>query len=179
MKNIAITAVSAAALFAAAPALADSPDYNGTSYYGTLGYTDLDGRDANLGAITGRVGARFGRFFGVEGELSGGVTKDHVDVAGTSVGARIEDQYAGYAVGYLPITPRADLFARIGYGDTRFKASAPGISANGAVDSVNYGVGGQYMLDSHNGLRADYTRYDYQRSGGDADVWSVAYVRKF
>lgn len=179
MKNLMIATASAAALFAVGPALADSPDYNGTSYYGTLGYTDLDGRDVNLGAITGRLGARFGRFLGVEGEVSGGVTTDHVNVGGASVGSRIEDQYAGYAVGYLPLTPRADVFARIGYGDTRFKAQAPGIAANGGVDSVNYGVGGQYMFDGHNGLRADYTRYDYQRSGGDANVWSMAYVRRF
>jgi hypothetical protein len=45
---------------------------------------------------------------------------------------------------------------------------------------VNYGVGGQYFYKGGpNGLRAEYTRYDYQDHAVPDDVVSVAYVRKF
>ena len=77
MKILFTTAAAAAALLAAAPALADPPAVSG---YGTLGYTDFNGDSANLGAITGRLGARWGRYVGVEGELSGGVTSDTANV---------------------------------------------------------------------------------------------------
>jgi hypothetical protein len=35
------------------------------------------------------------------------------------------------------------------------------------------------MFDAKNGLRADYTREEFQDKGGDANVWAVSYVRKF
>jgi hypothetical protein len=91
-----VTAASAAAavlaLSAAAPALADP--MSGVQGYGTLGYSDFNGDSANLPAITGRLGARFGANFGVEGELSGGVGSSNVNVGGTSYSARLNDQYA-------------------------------------------------------------------------------------
>ena len=52
-----------------------APWWAPTSTYGTLGYTGINaggGSDAHIGAITGRIGERFGKYFGVEGELSGG-----------------------------------------------------------------------------------------------------------
>ena len=177
MKILFTTAAAAAALLAAAPALADPPAVSG---YGTLGYTDFNGDSANLGAITGRIGARWGRYVGVEGELSGGVTSDTANVGGVNTKVRVGDQYAGYAVGYLPLSPNADLFARVGYGQTRLNVSSPGTGAGGDHNSWNYGVGGQYFFDGANGVRADYTRMSYNdHSNFDANVWSLAYVRKF
>jgi len=171
MKNLMFAAAGAAAALVFAPAYADDLGSGGTSFYGDLGYLHLDGRGTDNGAVTGRLGAQFGPFLGVEGELTGGVDSDH--------GRRIADQYAGYAVGHLPVAPRLELLARIGYGATDFKAPIGSGLDRGTVDSVNYGVGGQYMLDPRNGLRIDYTRHDYQEHGGDADTWSLAYVRKF
>ncbi len=177
MKILFTAASAAAALLAAAPALADPPAVSG---YGTLGYTDFNGDNANLGAITGRIGARWGRYLGVEGELSGGVTTDTANVGGLNTRVRVGDQYAGYAVGYLPLSPNADLFARLGYGETRLNVSTPGTGAGGDHTSVNYGVGGQYFFNGANGVRADYTRMSFNdHSNFDANVWSLAYVRKF
>jgi hypothetical protein len=169
MKSVMFTAAAAAAAMMAAPAFAQ--DLGSTSLYGDLGYSHLDGRGTDNGAVTGRLGAQFGPYLGAEGELSGGVDANH--------GQRINDQYAGYAVGHLPVAPKLELLARIGYGATDFRSPSPAGSGHATVDSVNYGVGGQYMMDPHNGLRVDYTRYDYQHVGGDANTWSLAYVRKF
>ena len=59
-------------------------------------------------------------------------------------------------------------------------SAARAVEAASAADSWNYGGGVQYRLDDKNGIRADYTRESFQRTdGGHADVWSVAYARRF
>ena len=40
-------------------------------------------------------------------------------------------------------------------------------------------LGGQYFLDDKNGVRLDYTHHDFMKSEDTADVWAVAYTRKF
>ena len=179
MKSWLITACVAGAMSCAAPALAQIGPFNPT-YYGTLGYNDFSGQGADLGAITGRLGARLSPYLGAEGEVSVGVGADRFNSANGSLGAHLNDQYAGYAVGYLPLKPNLDLFARVGYGHTDLHTSFHGIAADAGADSVNYGAGAQYFFDHANGVRADYTREDYQCSRcTSADVWSVAFVRKF
>ena len=73
----------------------------------------------------------------------------------------------------------ADLFIRGGYGSTRLRASAPGVSVSDSEESWNYGAGGQYFFDANNGVRAEYTRHDFNHNAGSADAWAVSYVRKF
>ena len=93
------------------------------------------------------MGYRFIPYVGVEGELSAGVGDDHIDLGGVRTGVHVNDQYAGYAVGFLPVTPNADLLARIGYGATDLNLSQPGRSFHDSVTSWNAGVGGQYFFD--------------------------------
>ena len=176
MKSLILAASSVAALAVAAPALAQ----DGTSpIYGSLGYAHSELDDVNLGAIQGRLGARLHPNFGVEGELAFGVKDDSVDVApGLSADVELENQAAIYGVGFVPLSPNADLYARLGYGTTEVKASAPGGTARADGQSWNYGVGGQYFFDGLNGVRADWTRYDFE-DDGEADVWQIGYVRKF
>ena len=52
---------------------------------------------------------------------------------------------------------------------------------DGEVDgeSWNYGVGANYYFDGQNGLRGDWTRRDFEDDAGEADVYSVSYVRRF
>ncbi len=166
---------SVATLALAAPASAQTAPYSGVSWYGNLGYTDFNPNNANVSAITGRLGARFGQYFGVEGELSGGIGDSHID--GASV--HLQNQEAIYGVGFLPIAPNADLFARVGYGGADYKVSANGGDFHGNLQSWNFGAGGQYFFDHANGIRLDYTREDATNHGPDANVWGVAYVRKF
>jgi len=174
MKSLLFAAAAAAALVGSATAFAQPIDL-----YGTLGGEDINSDSANIGTVSGRLGARFIPYLGVEGELSAGLGADHVNIAGVRTGVRVNDQYAGYAVGFLPITPNADLLARIGYGATDLHLSQPGRSFHDYVTSWNAGVGGQYFFDGKDGVRADYTRETADRSNLDANVWSLAYVRKF
>jgi hypothetical protein len=177
MKSLVITAATIALLGAAAPAFAQP--WDSVTGYGTLGLGDFNAGDANIGAVTGRLGARFGRYVGVEGEFSGGFDSAPANVGGTRTSVSLRDQYAAYAVGYAPVLPHADLFARLGYGASDLHFAQPGNTFNNYATSWNIGGGGQYFLDSKNGIRADYTRETFNQSDLNANVWSLAYVRKF
>jgi outer membrane immunogenic protein len=177
-----ITAASVAALAALLPAAASAQTAanTGTSVYGTLGYADANGDSLNLGTIQGRLGARFGQYVGVEGELAFGIDGDKTTANGTELKANIQHQAAIYGVGFLPLSPQFDLLARIGYGETRTKTNSVLASVSTDADSWNYGVGGQYRFDDKNGIRADYTREEFTGDGPSAaNVYAVSYVRKF
>jgi opacity protein-like surface antigen len=175
MRNI-LLATAALSLFAV-PAMAQT--VTSPTYYGTLGYSQLDTDGADLGAVTGRVGAKLHPNFGVEAETSFGVGHDDVNVAG--IDGKVEHRYdvAGYAVASLPVTSNIDLFARAGYGVTEVSASAAGLAASDHLTSWNYGAGATYNLDAKNGIRADYTYRDFQHDQGSADVYALSFVRKF
>jgi len=178
IATAAVTMIAAAAA-AAAPGLASAEGLAPTTAYGSLGYSQARQEGVDLGAIQGRLGGRYGQHVGFEGELGFGVDDDKTWVAGAPVNIKLKSQIAAYGVGYLPVSPKLDLFARVGYGTSNIKASAAGASASDNADSWNYGAGAQYFLDGANGVRADYTRHDFTNDGGEADVWSLGYVRKF
>lgn len=179
MKKFLMAGVAglAAVLSLASAAVAQSVER--PTITGSVGYAnfsaDDDGADLDLGAVQGRIGVGLHPNFRVEGEAAFGVNDD--DVAGVDV--ELDHQFAGYAVGVLPLSPNAELFGRIGYGTTEFSAEALGASVDGSEQSVNYGVGGSYYFDGVNGVRADYTRQDFEDDAGEADVFSLSYTRRF
>ncbi|QBX38694.1 porin family protein [Brevundimonas sp. S30B] len=175
MRNILIAAAAVSAI--AAPAMAQS--MQSPTYYGTLGYSQLDGSQGDLGAVTGRLGAKFTPNLGVEGEVSFGVKDEDFTVAG--VNGKLKHNYdaAVYGVATLPVTPQFELFGRVGYGTTEIEAKIPGVSAREDGESVNYGVGANYFFDGQNGIRGDWTRRDFRSDGGEADIYSLNYVRRF
>lgn len=164
MKSLAIAASAAVLLAVAAPAVASAE----VTWYGNVGYANVNADPVNLGAIQGRVGAQFTPNIGVEGEVAFGVQDD--DISGTTV--KLNNEVGVYGVAKYPVSEQFDLFARVGYARADVKFG----SASGNDDGVAYGAGGQYFFDANNGVRVDYTRYDFL---GDADVWAVSYVRKF
>lgn len=175
MRNILLAA--AAVTVIAAPAIAQN--VQSPTYYGTLGYSQLDGSQGDLGAVTGRIGARLTPNLGVEGEASFGVRDDDFTVAGVNGKLKHEYDAAVYGVATLPVTPNFELFGRVGYGTTQVKAEIPGVSATEDGESWNYGAGANYFFDGQNGIRGDWTRRDFRNDGGEADIYSVNYVRRF
>ncbi|AYG94061.1 porin family protein [Brevundimonas naejangsanensis] len=177
MRNV-ILAAATLSVFAL-PAAAQVVQPGGPTYYGTLGYSQLDHSDGDLGAVTGRLGARLNPYLGVEGEASIGVKDDDFTVTG--VPGKLEHDYdaAAYVVGILPVTPNFELFARGGYGTTRIKAELGGFESKADGESWNYGVGANYFFDGQNGVRGDWTRRDFTDDGGEVDVYSLNYVRRF
>jgi hypothetical protein len=184
MKSLIALAAVAAIGGVAMPAAAQTLNFSPVTYEGSLGYTGIHTSGADLGAIDLRAAANFGKYVGVEGEAAFGVNDQSGNVSGVSTKLHLNDEYAIYGVARYPVIANGNLFARIGYGHSDIKgtASLNGVSASQTVgvDSFNYGVGGEYFFDGKNGVRVDYTRFDFQKSGAaDADTWSVGYVRRF
>jgi outer membrane immunogenic protein len=167
MKAILATAAAAAAIAMAAPATAQ------TQVDASVGYSHVDAGDANLGAVTGRVGVRSG-WFGAEGEVSFGVGDDDVGAAKVN----LDNQWAIYGKAIAPVSENFDVFARVGYGESRIETKLAGVTAKNTDQSWNYGVGAEWFFDPNNGVRADYTRHDFDETD-EADVWALSYVRKF
>lgn len=182
MKNALIAAASLAALTFVVPAAAQAQD---TATAPSLGaYVNLnlglvDGGQADLKTMGGRLGYRFTPYLGVEGELGTGIKSDTDTIAGVRVNTRLRYEAAVYGVGFLPLGPNTDLLARVGYGTTKLRAKALGVSASDNAESWNFGVGAQHTFDGLNGIRADFTRQEYNHDAGHANVWTVGYVRKF
>lgn len=175
MRNVLLTA--AALTLLAAPAMAQEPASRVT---GSVGYTQLDGDDGDLGAITGRMGYNFTRYLGVEGEASFGVKDEDITVGGVNGSLEHEYDAAVYGVATLPVSDNFEVFGRLGYGTTSIKADVAGFTASEDGESVNYGIGANYFFDGRNGVRADITRRDFtDDAGGEVDTWSLGYVRRF
>jgi outer membrane immunogenic protein len=181
MKNALIAAASLAAIATVVPAAAQAQDAMApsTGAYANLNLGIADGGRADLKVIQGRLGFRFMPYLGIEGELATGLKSDNDTIGGIRVNSKLKHEAAAYAVGFLPVSPNTDILARVGYGTTKLRASAGGVSASESVDSVNYGVGAQHHFDGVNGVRADFTRQDFNHNRGHADVYTVGYVRRF
>lgn len=150
-----------------------------TQVYANLGYANANQDDVNLGAIQGRLGVRLGKYLGAEGEVAAGVRGEDFTSGNVTAHLKLSSEYAFYGVGFLPVSPNVDAFARVGYGRTNLSVTANnGGVASGSANSWNFGGGGQYFFTKHDGVRVDYTYYRYD-GGGNANVWAVAYVRKF
>lgn len=172
-----VLAASALALVAL-PAAAQT--YDDPRGYLTLGYSQVETDQATLGTVTGRAGWKVLPWVGVEGEASVGVEDETFDVSIGGSGGAIELKHdvAAYAVAFLPLGEHFEVFARAGYGSTSIEATTPAVTAVGDGESFNYGVGASVFYGA-NGLRADWTSKDFTDNGGEADSWSVNYVRRF
>jgi hypothetical protein len=192
--RIVVASAALSVLAMASPALAQDasgPTYTGL--YGNLGWAGDQTHNTFTNEIEGRLGYRFGRYLGVEGELSGGLNTDHYTFAPgtasqTSVGVKQSLAAAGYVVGFLPLGSNFDLLGRVGYGASRYNISPNGlpdyhVSENG----VRLGAGAQYFFDSRNGVRADYTWEDMNDvhdvpgffPAKHANVYAVTFAHKF
>ncbi len=175
-KCIAAATLAVVTTAVAAPAFAasSSEPFGPVTGYVNLGYSYVD-LDPGFHVLDGRVGARVGKYVGVEGEVGFGVGSQ--SVSGVSV--KVKSTYNGYAVGFIPLAPNADLFGRVGYGHSNISGSASGTTLTLGEDSLNFGGGGQYFFTAKDGFRAEYTRYDFRHGNGAANVYSVSYVRRF
>ena len=186
MKYLYAAALAAvvACVASAAGAQTTTPAQTWTAY-GNLGYTYLDVKlpsigglpaaSTNISAIRVLGGVRE-KYFGFE--LQGNFGVSTASVGGESF--KLNNEASIYAVGFMPVSPQADLFARVGYGHINVNISGPGGSGAGSDGGVPVGVGGQYMVTSHDGLRVDYTHFfDTTESSVSFDEVSVSYVRRF
>lgn len=183
--SAAALALGAAAVIAAPAAAQTDPHDNSASHYwyGMLGFTNHEVFSSSLFTFDGRLGARWG-WFGVEGEAGVGINHHRIGnglisnsgMMGNSVG--LNNQQTIYGVGYLPLTPNIDLFARAGFGRTQWNFKGMAHPDDGDTN-WNVGGGGQWFWNGNNGIRAEYTHETFNRASATADDWSVSYVLKF
>ncbi|QDH74027.1 porin family protein [Brevundimonas sp. M20] len=174
------TAIAASALvLTALPVAAHAQDES--RFYGSVGYSAVSTDQADLGAVTGRFGYKILPWVGAEAEASFGVKDEGYDVSigGGSGAIELKHDAAAYAVAFLPLGENFELFARAGYGTSAIEATSSGVTVQSDGESFNYGVGATAFF-RNDGLRVDWTRRDFTDEGaGEADVWSVSYVRRF
>jgi len=170
MKTLLLT--TTAALLTAGAASAQSTEIN-PEVYGSVGYTYADFDDAGFDVATLRGGVDLNDYFGVEAEAGFGLSAE--DISGVAV--ELDTLWGTYAKAQYPLTEQFDAFARIGYVDAEVEGSLAGTTVSVGDDGVGYGVGGQYWFAGKNGVRGEYTRYDFDE--GEADAFTLSYVRKF
>lgn len=164
MKKLIVAAAAAGALLGL-PVLAHAE----TQVYGTIGYASVDVDPVNLGGIQGRLGVQINPYLAFEGEAAFGIADD--EIAGVTV--ELSNELAAFAVVKAPVSESVNLFARLGYSTTDIDVAGTSVSGDGFA----YGVGGEAFFTANDGVRVDWTRHD--ADGGEADVWAIAYVRKF
>jgi outer membrane immunogenic protein len=86
-------------------------------------------------------------------------------------------------VGLVPVSPKTDVFARVGYGASEIKSQYNLAGVTGSdrdtVESWRVGAGAQHYFDGANGVRVDYTREEATKGNLDSNTWSMGYVRRF
>lgn len=178
----ALIATAGLAIIAAAPAIAQAQVATTavpTGVYANLNAGIANGDGNDLGVIGARLGYRFNNFVGVEGELATGLKSDTDTIGGVDVNTKLKSAAAVYGVGFLPLSANTDLLARVGYGTTKLRSKALGVSDSNSEESWNFGVGAQHHFDGVNGVRVDYTRQEYNHDAGHANVWTVGYTHRF
>lgn len=160
---------------------------NAADFYASAGVASFNAEqpDAKLAIVQGRVGAKLLPYLGVEAEAGTGISSDtwHLQYAPymASVKTELNYQVAGYVVGTVPISTKAELFARVGYGKTEydqdFLVDGQRGSSSASRDGWAFGAGGQYLFDGKSGVRLDYTRHEVDE--GSIDAWSAGFVHRF
>lgn len=170
MKSFKFVAIAAALIACAGTAQAED---DGSAYI-NVGVDTLEFDNYGIGA---KIGYDFADYFGIEVQGSLGIIDDEVNVGNVKVDVGYDYLVGAFAVGKIPVADNFDLLGRVGYYSAEVTAKTLGASSTDTIDGLALGVGGQYMLDEKNGVRLDYTYLD--SDDGNADAFSLAYVRKF
>ncbi|PIM51118.1 hypothetical protein CS062_21495 [Roseateles chitinivorans] len=170
-----ISAIVAAALLAAGAAQAQTATAN--PFYGEVGYTFIkvkDGGDSvKPGAIRAIVGYDLHPNVALEGMFAFGVSDDTFE----GVKYKISRSYGVF------VTPKYafdqfEVFARLGYADSKIKASAQGESGSSSDSSFAYGLGAKYNFDKSFYGAVDYMRF-YKKDDVKADGFTLSVGYRF
>lgn len=141
------------------------------AFYVEGGYSHymFDDPDIDLGGVQVRGGWEFNEFFSAEADVAVGIADD--DVAGVTVD--LSYQYGVYARAKLAFNDQFSGHVRVGYSSAEVEIDGFGDENE---DGIAYGVGGTWMFNERQGVRADYTRHEFDDA---VDNISVSYVYRF
>ncbi len=171
MKKIVAAMLGGVAL--APSAFAQEAD--GRKFYAWVGYGAGEyehdaGREVRLGTLQGKLGWRLHQNFGIEGEAGFGVDEDHVFLAKV----KVEHEYGGYAVGYLPLLTTVDVFGRVGYARVQLESNVV-VAGDMNSDGPAYGAGAIWYVGPLD-VRFEYTRY---KIDNEADSYMISLGSRF
>jgi len=136
-------------------------------------------------ALRGIVGYEFHPNLAVEGMLAFGVSDGSTDVdAGIPVNLsmKVEHAYGIYVKPKFDVTPQFEVFGRLGYAETKLKAtvSALGMSASDSSSDgdFSYGLGVAYRFDPRMSVGLDYMR-NYNKDGVKIDGVTLSLGYRF
>ena len=145
--------------------------------YGNLGVDSYDFDSFGIGA---KLGTTFQDYFGAEVQGTIGITDDEFTIFGDTIEAKVDFGVAGFAVLRSPVGDDFAVFVRGGYHYTEASAKLNGVDLGSVSDDgFAAGIGGEYMFNASNGIRAEYTYMDFSESDSSGDLFSLSYVRKF
>lgn len=170
---------------AVAPALAQSDSH----WYGALDIGTLNMQDSNYpdpGSLTISGGYRFNRNVAAEAGITGYGDSTLVDSFGTSTARQGDLRFL--AVGFLPLNPNFELFAKAGLGLHSVKMVGTGAYSSTytphTTTNVIVGFGGQVNFNRRFGMRLQYEALGKAKStdtdpGADISRVSVGGVLNF
>jgi opacity protein-like surface antigen len=133
--------------------------------YGEVGYTplkievdDFNG-DVKPALVRGILGADVHPNVGVEFMLGLGAKDDTVNAFGVPVKTEVERSFGIYIKPKFNPTEQLELFARLGYADTKLKISALGVSDSESEGDFSFGAGLSYSFTPTAYGTVDYMSY--------------------
>jgi opacity protein-like surface antigen len=127
--------------------------------YAPLTFKDSDsGLKAKPAALVGIVGYNLHPNLDVEGFLGLGVKKSELKENGVATGdnADMTSSIGGFLKPKTMLTDEIEVFARLGYAQSKLKSTGIGESESSREGSFAYGLGGNYYMNKQTYLTASY-----------------------
>ncbi|MDB2437802.1 porin family protein [Hellea sp.] len=144
----------------------------------------VDAFEFDAYTLSGKLGYKFTKYFGVEGQAGFGIIDDDDTIQGIDTSVGVDSTFSGFGIARIPTGSGLNLFIRGGYHFTQLSASAGDFDVDVDVDGFALGIGSEYSWDGKNGIRLEYTYLDagsdddFDIDGG-SNVYSLSYVRNF
>ncbi|MBZ8142680.1 hypothetical protein CLD22_22635 [Rubrivivax gelatinosus] len=158
MKKIAMIAAVVLTCGAAQAQTNASPIYGEISYL--MMSADAPSAAFDLAAVRGFLGYEVHPNIALEAMFAIGVADDRVGPAFDYVRLKLENSYGLYIKPKVNVTEKLELFARVGYAESKFKATRRGYGSSTDSDGdVSFGVGLKYTFAKNTYGAVDYMRY--------------------
>ncbi len=161
------------------PVIATYPFYIGMDLVNARFSADSGSDFNSLVGIVGKVGYDFNQYFGVEARFGTGLNNEDITSTTGTFEAELKETYGLYLKPQLPLNRYLNLFALIGYAQSKVDITNTGTNASGSADegSVSYGLGLGYHINNRLDVVFDAVRlwHDvnfniFDSSGGDAEL---------